>query len=187
MLARLFKPKQDPLSKATIEFLLENLLTKKNYESGQALDMAQTVAVTAAGITYNSPTTAQAVYLQEFGKKATQTYAEMADYLAKVVADQSIKLSEMNDLPFLKTPFENVERRGQGMPRSEVDMWNVIAFRLGVILGATQPDLFRQLLTNTPRPDSTPDDGDFSFDDCVAQAAAFIEVYESNVGPLSAT
>ena len=185
---------------AAIQSLLGQQMNPPSYSAEAARSMAHIALVMAACIGFKFPSKVPSIYTQEFGKKRPRIYGEMADAINKWADAESTPLSDLAELPILKTPYHNRLRLGERDDKQDVLHWAVIAFRYGCVLGASQPDLFRDLWNNQQRRErrtiqamrtanfSVADDVesylDSNFDEFIDEPAGFLEYYESNISPL---
>ena len=163
-----------------------------------AASQAYIVLVVAACIGYKFPSKVAAVYLQEFGTDGPSVHGKMVDAIDKWADRHSSGRPTIPDLPILK----GVETPDV-VSAPDVLKWAVPAFRYGIVLGASFPDLFRDLWENTKRDEQglfhglqqtgvpVPEDvvaaAKSDFDGMVEETAGFLPVYESKMGALPTT
>ena len=185
---------------AAVHSLLGQQMNSPSYSAEAAASMAYIALSVAACIGYRSPSKVPSIYTQEFGKNGPRIHGEMVAAINKWAEAESTPLSDLNELPILKIPYDNRLRLEEKDDKQGVLHWAVIAFRYGCVLGASRPDLFKNLWNNQQRregrtfqamrKDNVPIPNDVkayldsNFDDFVDKAAGFLEYYESNIGPL---
>ena len=192
-----WKKRKIPFIDEAIRSLIGHQLISPSYSDEAASSMAYIALLAAACIGYKFPSKSPSIYAQEFGKKGPRVYGEMVDAINQWAAEECTPLSDLNELPILKIPYDNRLRLGETDDKQDVLHWAVIAFRYGCVLGASQPGLFRDLWINTKRrtfqatrkgnvpiPDDMAAWENPDFDELVDQAAGFLEFYESNIGLL---
>ena len=195
-----WRRRKRPFIEAAIRSLLGQQMISPSYSAEAGLSLAHIALTVAASIGYKFPSKAPSIYIQEFGKKGQRVYGEMVGAINKWAEEESTPLSDLNELPILKIPYDNLQRLWKSQDRQGALNWTVFAFRYGCVLGASHRALFRDLWINTQRRERlmiqemrktnipVPDDvaayEDPNFDDFVDEAAGFLEFYESNIGPL---
>ncbi|MDA0799466.1 MAG: hypothetical protein O2826_07775 [Chloroflexi bacterium] len=188
---------------AAVTFLIGDQLLLQPFPSVEAAGSQAYIALTvAASIGYRFPDKALAIYSQEFGNDTSgglRIYREMTAAIDKWAERPGNESANLNDLPILKTPRENLDGQKQ-VAALDVFSWAVTAFRYGVVLGAAHSDLFRSLWEDNKRheksfleslqrsgvevPDDVMQGAEVDFQAFVTEAAAFVEYYESQVGIL---
>ena len=169
----------------------EQLKAQPFPSAAAAASQAYIVLVVAACIGYKFPSKVAAVYRQDFGTDGPKVHGEMVDAIDKWADRHSSALPTIPDLPILK----GVETPDM-VSAPDVLKWAVPAFRYGIVLGSSFPDLFRDLWENTKRDEQglfhglqqTPEvvvaAAKSDFDGMVEETAGFLPFYESKMGAL---
>lgn len=168
----------------------------KSYSGEMAQSMAYIALVAGAGIGYRYPLKVPLIYDQVF-EDGRRAYTEFEGAISEWARAESTPSSDLNSIPIVKRDDEN---KDQHLEAAVAQLWAVMAFRYGCALGAAHPDLFKDLWMKTKEnqrltfdemrslgiqvPEAIAASEGSTFVEAVDEAAAVLERYESEFGPL---
>ena len=189
------KRRQDDFVWMAINSTIGDQLRSQPFPSDvMAASQANIVLVAAACIGYRFPDKVPAIYGQEFGGEGPRVHGEMVEAIDRWFDELGTPLTTIEDLPILKD-VQTEDRMDVG----SVLQWAIPAFRYGLVLGGSRPDLFRKFWENTQQrsrnlfrgmeqtnvsvPEDVVEAAEWSFEEIVERAEGFLPFYESQMGP----